>query len=60
MGMLGSFIKVKESCMACKNPMPPKCDDVICPKCQPQKKQIYIERKLELNQAEKVYGDLWV
>lgn len=35
MGMLGSFIKVKEACMACKNPLPPKCDDVICAKCQP-------------------------
>jgi hypothetical protein len=46
--------------MACKNVLPPNCDDAICNACQPKKKGIYIERKLELNKAEKIYGDLWV
>jgi DNA polymerase delta subunit 1 len=57
---LGMFAKVKASCMACKNVLPPNCDDAICNACQPKKKGIYIERKLELNKAEKIYGDLWV
>jgi len=51
---------VKESCIGCKNVLEKGCTDVICNNCQPKKKGIYIERKLELNQAEKVYGDLWV
>mmetsp|Transcript_20466 Transcript_20466/g.31186 ORF Transcript_20466/g.31186 Transcript_20466/m.31186 type:complete len:91 (+) Transcript_20466:198-470(+) len=57
---LGRFAVVKESCMACKNVLPPKCSDVICDKCQPKKKDIFIERNLELIQAEKLYSDLWV
>ena len=60
MAGLGRFAVVKESCMSCKNVLPPKCEDVICDNCQPKKKQIYIERRLELNMAEKEYGDLWV
>ena len=48
-GGLGSFIKVKETCMNCKCGLPPKHDDILCNKCQPQKKKIYIQRRLEVN-----------
>jgi DNA polymerase delta subunit 1 len=46
--------------MRCKNKLEKGWQDVVCKECQSHKKDIYIERKLELNQAEKVYGDLWV
>jgi DNA polymerase delta subunit 1 len=46
---LGMFAQVKASCMKCKNVLPSNYDDVICPACLPEKKSIYIERKLELN-----------
>jgi len=57
---LGKFAVVKESCLSCKNVLNKEDKDIICNKCQPKKKKIYIERKIELNLAEKVYGDLWV
>ena len=57
---LGRFAVVKESCMSCKNVLPPKWKDVICQNCLPKKKEIFIERNLELIQAEKLYSDLWV
>lgn len=57
---LGMFAKVKASCMSCKNVLKPGWNDAICELCQPKKKSIFIERKIELNKAEKVYGDLWV
>lgn len=56
---LGKFAKAAEQCMGCKCVLK-GYKDTICEKCQPKKKQIFIERKLELNSAEKVYGDLWV
>ena len=57
---LGMFAQVKASCMSCKNVLKPGWTDAICENCQPKKKSIFIERKLELNMAEKIYGDLWV
>ena len=57
---LGRFTVVKESCMSCKNVLPPNWDEVICKACLPKKKDIYIERNLELIQSEKLYTDLWV
>jgi hypothetical protein len=57
---LAKFAVVKESCLNCKNVLPPNCSDYICDNCQSKKKEIYIERKLEQNMAEKVYADLWV
>jgi len=57
---LGRFAVVKESCMSCKNVLEKGCQDVVCAKCEHKKKDIFIERRLELNQAEKIYGDLWV
>ena len=57
---LGKFAVVKEACMSCKNVLKPNETDVVCDICLPKKKGIFIERKIELNQAEKLYGDLWV
>ena len=58
---LGKFTVVNATCMGCKKVLTKdECDDVVCKNCQDKKKSIYIERKIELNQAEKVYGDLWV
>jgi DNA polymerase delta subunit 1 len=34
--------------------------EVVCTSCEGKIKEIYIERKLELNTYEKQYCDLWV
>ena len=59
---LGKFIGVKESCMnpKCKNLLDKGWTEPVCKTCMPKKKQVYIERNLELQNAEKVYSDLWV
>ncbi|CDW90396.1 dna polymerase delta catalytic subunit-like [Stylonychia lemnae] len=57
---LGKFAVVKKQCLGCKNVMGNNDDDCVCKNCQPKKKQIYIERKQELNLYEKTYADLWV
>lgn len=57
---LGRFTVVSATCMGCKKVMPKGVKDIVCPTCLPKKRDIYIERKLEQNLAEKVYGDLWV
>ncbi len=56
---LGKFAVVQKTCLGCKNILKNK-DLVICDNCQPKTKQIYIERKIELNLSEKQYADLWV
>jgi len=58
-GGLAKFTVVKKSCLGCKNLLSNQ-DEVICDKCKPNTKQIYIERKQELNLYEKNYADLWV
>jgi len=60
-GGLSRYAVIRDTCMCCKNVLT-KDDhgDLICRKCLPKKKLIYIERKLELNLAEKTYSDLWV
>jgi DNA polymerase delta subunit 1 len=57
---LGMFTVVSATCMGCKKVLPKDHKDIVCVACLPKKKAIFIERKIELNQAEKVYGDLWV
>lgn len=46
---LGKFAVAKDTCMGCKCVLDKNYNDVICPKCQPRKKNIFIERKIELN-----------
>lgn len=52
---LAKYTVVKEICLSCRKVLNPAVDrgDVICKDCQPKKKDIYIERKLELNHVEK-------
>ena len=57
---LGMFTKVVASCMKCHQKLPKGHNDIVCHSCIGFKKQIYIERKIELNLAEKTYCDLWV
>jgi DNA polymerase delta subunit 1 len=56
---LGKFAVVKKTCLGCKNVLA-KETEVLCDKCKPKKKMIYIERKQELCLFEKNYADLWV
>lgn len=56
---LGKFAVVKKTCLGCKNVLATG-ELVICEKCKPKKKMIYIERKQELCLYEKNYSDLWV
>lgn len=56
---LGKFAVVKKTCLGCKNVLATG-ELVICEKCKPKKKMIYIERKQELCLYEKNYADLWV
>ena len=57
---LGKFAVVSATCMGCKKPLPKTWKDFVCQSCMVNKKTIFIERKIELQQAEKVYSDLWV
>lgn len=59
---LGKFAQVSATCMnmKCQRKLPPNYKDIVCEACIGSKKMIYIERKIELNNAEKAYGDLWV
>ena len=54
------FIKVTASCVGCNTALPATYDDIVCTRCLPKKKAIYIEQMLEVTKAEKLYSDLWV
>ena len=56
---LGRFAVVKKQCLGCKAILQ-KEKDIICRGCQPKKRSIFIEQKIEQYQLEKAYGDLWV
>ena len=56
---LFKFAKVQKSCLGCKNLLQ-QGQDTVCKNCEPKLKNIYIERKQELNILEKQYCDLWV
>ncbi len=59
MGGLARFAVVKATCLGCKNVLKGN-EQVLCESCIPRQKQVYIERKQELNLFEKNYADLWV
>jgi len=54
---IGQFTFVKNSCLSCKSVIE---QGALCQACQPKMRQIYIERKQEMNMYEKNYADLWV
>ena len=55
---LGNFVQIKQKCLSWKKVM--NSDDALCKDCAPKMKEIYIERKQEMNRLEKNYADLWV
>jgi DNA polymerase delta subunit 1 len=46
---LGKFIVVLPDCLGCKKILPKNYDDVICLECQPKRRSLFIEKRLELN-----------
>jgi len=56
---LGKFTVVKKTCLGCKNVLADSTE-VLCERCKPKKKAVYIERKQEMSVYEKNYADLWV
>jgi DNA polymerase delta subunit 1 len=57
---LGKFTVVQAECVNCKRVLPPKHPDIICQFCEEKRQEIFIQKRLEQNQAEKAYSDLWV
>lgn len=58
---LAGYAVVKDSCLVCKRVLVHDDNgDMVCRVCQPKKLDTFIERKLEMNIAEKTYSDLWV
>lgn len=45
---LGKFAVVSATCMGCKKVLKKGWNDFVCEKCMPNKKNIYIERKIDL------------
>ena len=52
----GSFIIVKKTCLNCKVVIK---SGVVCKNCKEKLRSIYIENRLEMNNKEKMYSDLW-
>ena len=52
----GSFIIVKKTCLNCKVVIN---SGVVCKNCKDKLKNIYIENRLEMNNKERMYSDLW-
>ena len=52
----GSFIIVKKTCLNCKVVIK---SGVVCKNCKDKMRSIYIENRLEMNNKERMYADLW-
>lgn len=50
------FVVVKKSCFNCKNVIN---SGVVCKNCKDKIRQLYLEKRLELNYSERLYADLW-
>ena len=58
---LSGYAVVRDSCLSCKRILTYEDNgDQVCLTCKPKKQEIYIERRMELLKAEKIYGDMWV
>ena len=53
---LGSFLIVKKTCLNCKVVIK---SGVVCKNCKEKLRSIYIENRLEMNNKERMYADLW-
>ena len=52
----GSFIIVRKTCLNCKVVIK---SGVVCKNCKDKMRSIYIENRLEMNNKERNYADLW-
>jgi DNA polymerase delta subunit 1 len=52
----GSFLIVKKTCLNCKVVIQ---SGVVCKHCKDKLRSIYIENRLEMNNKERMYADLW-
>ncbi len=52
----GNFIVVKKTCLNCKSVIK---SGVVCKNCKDKMREIYIENRLEMNNYERLYCDLW-
>ena len=50
------FIVLKKTCFNCKSVIN---SGVVCKNCKDKLRQLYIEKRLELNYSERLYADLW-
>ena len=53
---LGSFLIVKKTCLNCKVVIK---SGVVCKNCKEKLRSIYIENRLEMNNKERAFADLW-
>ena len=52
----GSFLIVKKTCLNCKVVIK---SGVVCKNCKDKMRKIYIENRLEMNNKERMFADLW-
>ena len=52
----GSFLIVKKTCLNCKVVIK---SGVVCKNCKDKLRAIYIENRLEMNNKERMFADLW-
>ena len=52
----GSFIIVKKTCLHCKSVIN---SGVVCKNCKDKLRNLYIDNRLEMNNQERLYCDLW-
>ena len=54
--VFGSFLIIKKRCLNCKVIIN---SGVVCQNCKDKMRTIYIENRLEMNNKERMYADLW-
>ena len=52
----GNFLIVKKTCFNCKAVI---SNGAVCQNCKSKLRQLYLERHMELNEAQQSYNDLW-
>ena len=52
----GNFLIIKKTCLNCKVVIK---SGVVCKNCKDKMKTIYIENRLEMNNKERMFADLW-
>ena len=52
----GKFLTIKKTCLSCKSVIN---SGAVCKNCKDKLKKLYLENKMELNNNERLYCDLW-